>query len=231
MGNDFLLLKNKNVLFVEDDLIMLEQINELLEMIFQSVYSAKNGQEAFELFEEENIDLIISDIKMPVMDGLTLIEKIRKVNYDIPIILLTNYSEKDYLLHAANLSIDGYIFKPIEYENLVQTVIKAMKRSGKNQNKIFLSNKIFFNIATQELYFNDEVVSLGVKELELIKLLIDNSSKTVTKEEISKVLWPFESVSESSIKNLILRIRKKINSDIILSVRGIGYRLNKCIDM
>lgn len=230
MKNDFLLLKNKNVLFVEDDLIMLEQINELLGMMFKSVYSAKNGKDAFELFQEENIDLIISDIKMPIMDGLTLIEKIRRTNYNISIILLTNHSEKDYLLHAANLSIDGYIVKPIEFEDFTQTIVKAMNRAGKNHGKIYLSDELFFNTGTQELYLNNEVIFLGIKELELIKLLINNSSKTVTKEEISEALWPFESVSESSIKNLILRIRKKLNSDIILSVRGVGYRLNNCID-
>ena len=226
MIGDLLLLKSKTVLFAEDDKIIKSEITEVLEMIFKKVYSVEDGKKAYEIYQEEKPDIIISDIKMPKLDGLTLIEKIRQTDYETPIILLTSFMEQELVLSAANLSIDGYIIKPIEFNKLILTINKAMKRVQKDQGLISLCENIFYNPATQEIFSNGSLVSLGIKELELIKLLIANSSKTVTKEEISQNLWPLEAICESAIKNLVLRIRKKLNNDIIISVRGIGYRLN-----
>ncbi len=219
-------LKSKTILFAEDDNIIKSEITEVLEMIFKKVYSVEDGMEAFEVYEEKSPDIIISDINMPYMDGITLIDKIRKIDYSIPIVLVTSFSEKKMLMDAVNLSVDGYIIKPIELKILINTINKAMKRVKKEFALMKLGANIFFNSNTQELYEHGKLVSLGVKELELLKLLIQKSSKTVTKEEISKVLWPLDSICESAIKNLVLRMRKKIGTDIIRSVRGIGYRLD-----
>lgn len=227
MINNILLLKDKSVLFAEDDEIIKKNITDVLKMLFKEVYTVNDGQKAYELYEEESIDLVITDIKMPLMDGLDLTEKIRKKDYDIPIILLTNFTQQEILMQAVNLSIDGYITKPIELEDLISTIQKSMKRVVKNKGIIPLSKNIFYSITTQEVYQNNKLIQLGFKELQLLKLLIKNYKKTVTKDEISSVLWPLESVSDSSIKNLILRIRKKLDEDIIISVRGIGYRLDK----
>lgn len=227
MLNNILVLKNKSVLLAEDDEIIKENIADVLKMLFNKVYTAENGKLAFELYEEENIDIIISDIKMPMMDGLHLVEKIREKDYEIPIILLTNFTQQEFLMQAVNLSIDGYIIKPVEFEILLDTIQKAIKRVLKSNGEIPLGKDIFYHIDTQEVYKKGSYIQLGVKELELLKLLIKNQEKTVTKNEISEVLWPLESVGESSIKNLILRIRKKLDEDIIISVRCIGYRLDK----
>jgi two-component system, OmpR family, response regulator VanR len=226
MNGDLLVLKNKTVLFAEDDKIMKEQITEVLEMLFKKVFLADDGEKAYELYLRSTPDIIISDIKMPNMNGLQFIEKIRQSDYETPVVLLTSFTEQDMLVHAVNLSIDGYIIKPLELKTLISTINKAMKRMQKNQGLISLTNNIFYNSGTQELYHNSVVVQLGSKELELIKLLITHRARTVSKEEISAELWPFESSCDSAIKSLILRIRKKIGSDIIISVRGVGYRLD-----
>lgn len=226
MENNLTLLKKKKVLFIEDDKIIRTQINEVLHMLFNKVYSCMNGKEAYNIYEIEKPDLIISDIKMPILDGLRLVEKVREKDYITPIILLTNYNEKEYLFQAANLSIDGYILKPLDFSSLIKTINKAMKRTCLDPGLIFLGENLYFNTGTQEIYLNEEVINLSFKELELLKLLIDNRTRTVTKNEIANVLWPIDDIGESSIKNLILRIRKKINTDLIISVRGLGYRLN-----
>lgn len=226
MVNDVLFLKNKTVLFAEDDVIMRTQISEILEMLFKKVFVANDGYRAYELYVEEKPDMVISDIKMPSMDGLNLIDKIRKSDYETPVILLTSFTEQELLVSAANLSIDGYIIKPVDLNSLIKTINKSMQRANKNQGLIHLGKEIYYNTGTQELYQNGEIVLFGCKELECIKLLISKFPKTVDKEEISEVLWPYEAICESAIKNLILRIRKKLGEDMIISVRGIGYRLN-----
>lgn len=223
---NLLLLKNKTVLLAEDENIMREHTAKVLEMICKKVFSAQDGEKAYEIYEDESPDFIISDIKMPIMDGLQLIQKIRLNDYQTPIVLMSSFSEKNMLVQAVNLSVDGYLIKPFELNIFVNTITKSMQRSQKNNGIITLAKDIYYNLGTQEVYKNGAVVSLGAKEFELLQLLIKNSLKTVTKEEISQALWPLESICESAIKNLVLRMRKKIDTDMIVSVRGIGYRLN-----
>ena len=93
MIGNLLLLKSKTVLFAEDDKIIKSQITEVLEMIFKKVFSVEDGKKAYDVYQEEKPDILISDIKMPNMDGLTLIEKIRQTDYETPIILLTSFME------------------------------------------------------------------------------------------------------------------------------------------
>jgi len=205
---------------------MREQTVQVLEMICKKVFSAKDGKKAYEIYEDESPDFIISDIKMPIIDGLKLIEKIRLNDYHIPIVLMSSFSEHNMLVQAVNLSVDGYLIKPFELDIFVDTITKSMQRIQIINGIIILAKDIYYNSGTQEVYKNGYVVSLGSKEFELLQLLMKNFLKTVTKEEISQALWPLESSCESAIKTLVLRMRKKIDTNLIVSVRGIGYRLN-----
>jgi len=223
------LLKEKSVLFVEDDVITRTEIAGMLEVLFAKVYIASNGEEALYIYEDESPDIILSDIKMPKIDGISFIRKVRNDNYKIPVVLMTSFAEQDLLLNAANLSVDGYLVKPVELEKLVFTLCKAAQRVFKNEGLIVLGENVFYNPAKKELYHDGKVVVLGIKEQELLVLLLNNRDKTVTKEEIGRELWPLDSVCGSSIKNIVLRLRKKLELDIIISVRGIGYRIDTCI--
>lgn len=226
MVRNMLLLKNKSVLFAEDDNITRNQMSEVLEMIFHKVHTASDGEEAYRRYEDESPDVIITDIRMPKKDGLSLVKQIRQNDYDTPIILLTSFAEQELLLNAANLSIDGYLVKPIDLERLTITICRAIQRTDKDIGLILLGKRLYYNSATKELYLNGNVISLGVKEQELLLLLINNRHKTVTKEEIGKTLWPLDPICDSAIKNIVLRLRKKLELAIIISVRGIGYRLD-----
>ncbi|MDD2830040.1 MAG: response regulator transcription factor [Sulfuricurvum sp.] len=225
MQSDLQMLREKSVLYAEDDTITRIQMTEILEMLFAKVYVASDGEEAYYLYEDTSPDILITDIKMPKKDGLSLIRRIRQHNYKLPIILMTSFAEQELLLSAANLSIDGYLVKPVELEKLTSTITKAIQRTYKDEGLIVLSNHLYYNFATKELYQNGKVVVLGIKEQELLLLLLKDRYKTITKDEIGKALWPFDPMCDSAIKNIILRLRKKLGADIIVSVRGIGYRL------
>ncbi|MCK9372492.1 MAG: response regulator transcription factor [Sulfuricurvum sp.] len=226
MVQNMLLLKDKNVLYAEDDNITRRETSDILGMLFDKVYVASDGEEAYRLYEDERPDLVITDIKMPKKDGLGLVRQIRKESYAIPIILMTSFVEQEMLLNAANLSIDGYLVKPVELEKLTFTICKAIQRANKELGLIALGKQLYYNSATQELYRNGSVVALGGKEHELLQLLIKNRHRTVTKEEIGAGLWPLDPICESAIKNIVLRLRKKLGIEIIISVRGVGYRLD-----
>lgn len=226
MIRNMLLFKNKCVLYAEDDNIIRANMTGILIMLFGRVLAAADGEEAYRLYKKESPDIVITDINMPKKDGIELIKKIRRDDNAIPIILLSEASEQQLLMYANGLSIDGYLVKPIEPEKLSHLICKAIQRTHKHLDLISINKELFYNLATKELYRNNKIIVLGVKEHELLQLLITNRYKTVTKEEIGEILWPLNVACDSAIKNIILRVRKKLGIDIIISVRGIGYRLH-----
>jgi DNA-binding response OmpR family regulator len=226
MVTNLLILQNKTVLFAEDDAIMREQTAEILGMMFKKVYTASNGEEAYELYEDEKPDLIITDIKMPKKDGLKLIKQIRQNDYKTPIILLTSFTDYSMLINAANLSVDGYLIKPIQLEQLTLTICTSIQRIQKDMGLIEFNEDLFYNVGTKEFFYQGKPITLGTKEHELMDLLISKRHLVVSKEEIAAHLWPLDPICDSAIKNLVLRIRKKLGEDIVLSIRSVGYRIN-----
>lgn len=227
MIGDLLLLKSKSVLYVDTDSREKVHITKVLKILFDKVIVTDNDKDALALYEDESPDLVITDINSSSdINGVKLIKQLRQTNYRLPIIIVTKKSDANILIDIANLAIDAYLYKPIDPEILTKVICRSIKRNPNESGLAVLDKHLIFNTATKELYQDGSVVALGAKEHQLLLLLLENRSKTVTKEEIEKKIWPLESVSDSAIKKLILRIRQKMKTNIILSVRGIGYRID-----
>lgn len=227
MAYNLQLFKKMTILFAEDEKIIREQTADMLKIFFADVHVATNGVEAFEIFTDVHPDMILCDIKMPLMDGVLLTQKIRSLRNNIPIILLTSFSDQQTLLKAANAGIDGYILKPIELEILLETLDTVLKRKTLSVKFFKFDNGIIYNTLTHELFKNGALINLGKKERSLLKLFIENSDKTISKEELIFSIWEIEDITESALKNLLNRLRNKIGFEIIVSVKGSGWRLNK----
>ena len=121
---DILKLKALNVLYVEDDSEIQENFSKILRKVFSSVTVASNGQEGVEIFKEnsENIDFIITDIKMPIMDGLEMFQEIKKLGKDVPCIVTTAHGEYDYFMQANEIGVYRYIQKPLDINELFEAV-------------------------------------------------------------------------------------------------------------
>src|ERR1035437_9808509 len=113
------------LIYVEDEPDLRERIRIVLEMYFTQVIVAANGKEGMELFERHLPDIVVSDIKMPVMDGLELTKRIRKIAPETPVILTTAFTETDYLLKAIELGVAAYVRKPVDCRLLVETISRA----------------------------------------------------------------------------------------------------------
>ncbi|MDY0321500.1 MAG: response regulator transcription factor [Arcobacteraceae bacterium] len=220
------LLKKLTILFVEDEAIIRAQLADTLKVFFNEVIIANNGHEALQLLSQNNIDIILSDIKMPMITGLDLATRIRLSHNSIPIILLSSYSDQETLIKAVNSGIDGYVLKPVQLDDLLNTFENVLKRKIPIRRTFTFTDGLIYNMLTDELYKNGELIDLGKKERMLLKLFIDNHEKTLTKDEIVSYIWELDEVTESALKNLLNRLRSKIGFDIILSVKGNGWRLN-----
>lgn len=125
---DFEELENINILYIEDEDVIRENVADMLQEVAQEIFTARNGEEGYQLFVEkqEHIDLIISDIQMPVLSGLDMAKKIREITYEIPIIFTTAFSDSKYLFDSINTGIDAYVEKPIDIMHLLKVTKKTI---------------------------------------------------------------------------------------------------------
>jgi len=135
-------LKNLTVLYVEDEEETREQLYFYLDNSFKKVFMAKNGLEGLDIYHNNKIDIIISDISMPMMNGLEMMEKIKKDNPHIPFLLTTAYGDQKYLLKSIELGVSGYILKPIDIERLFEKLEFASQSIQEKKTIEMLVNKM-----------------------------------------------------------------------------------------
>jgi len=128
-----------NVLYVEDDAITREALLEFLTEVTKKVYTAEDGKKALKIYEKENIDVLITDIKMPEMNGFELIKKIREKDRDIPVIVTTAYDEVDYLVECIELGVNHFLLKPIETDKLYEILKKIVENLSMQKNLVQLA--------------------------------------------------------------------------------------------
>ena len=220
------ILKKLKILLIEDEFLVRNQTQKILGVFFNHVIVAANGIEALELLEQSP-DLILCDIKMPQMDGLTFAKRLRAMNNDTPIILLTSYSDQETLLKAVNLGIDGYLLKPIELDQLLEALERVVKKLKINEDIVLLGKNLTYNVLSNELYKDGKIITLGKKERLMLKLFIENPNRTLTKDEIIATIWDFDDITDSALKNLLGRLRSKIGYDLVVSVKNLGWKINK----
>ncbi len=121
------MLKELNILYVEDEHDVMEEIVDMLSIKVKKFFTALNGKEALDIFEKEDIDIIITDIQMPIMDGMEFITQVREKNNDIPVVITTAFNEIEYLKQAIDLNVDKYITKPIDIVQLLNVSNRAAK--------------------------------------------------------------------------------------------------------
>ncbi|MDZ7817862.1 MAG: response regulator [Aliarcobacter sp.] len=149
---DTKILKNITVLYAEDELVLQEGITETLELFEINVICVKNGQEGLSVFKssEKKIDLILTDIKMPKLDGIGMIEKIREIDKDIPIIITTAHQETSFLMQSIDLDISAYVLKPIDIYKLEASLIKAIESKVLKEELIEKNKKLEIEIQKNE---------------------------------------------------------------------------------
>lgn len=220
------IFKQLNLLYVEDDHISGGIFKELFEEFFQKVYFVSNGLEALEIYNDKTVHVVITDIKMPKMDGLEMISNIRKKDKHLPIFITSSYSEKEQLLKAITLNLSNYIIKPLSKEKIIEALHSC--------TDVFQSDDVTFVLNSQNFTYSSDsrVLSSGEmkvrlqnKEALLLELFLKHKTQIVTKEMIGYELYADEVYSEGTIKNLISKLRKKLGNESIKTVKYSGYVL------
>jgi len=217
------------ILVLEDDIDLNETISEYLEENGFEVDSVYDGEEALEKIYENNYDLLLLDVKVPEIDGFSLLKEIRKAGNETPAIYVTSLDSIDDLSIGYESGCDDYIRKPFELKELlirVQTIIKR-NFTSKHSSKVEIDKdkKIYFDLETNTLHKGDKSFNLNQKETRLLKYFLKHKNKVVPHDKIFNAIWDYdETPSESSLRTYIKNLRKIIGKDKIVSIKKVGYK-------
>ena len=224
------------ILLAEDEISLSETIKLNLELEGYRVQVACDGKKALKLFKQERFDLVILDVMMPEMDGLTLCEAIRLDNDKVPILFLTAKSASADRVAGLKLGADDYLTKPFNLEELLLRVQILLKRSSFSQEQA--GSLSTFQIEGNLINFPEMTVTtadgrkinLTKKENTLLKLLLERKNEVVSREHILETVWGYDIYpSTRTIDNFIVTFRKYFEKDPghpihFQSVRGVGYK-------
>lgn len=225
------------ILVVDDEKLLVKGIKYNLEQDGYEVVTAFDGEEAVRLAHDESVDLILLDLMLPKMDGLTVCRTVRAFS-DVPIIMLTAKSEDIDKILGLEYGADDYITKPFnirEVTSRIKAILRRVKPAGQQpQNKdILISGSITLDYNFRRITIKDKVIDLTGKEFDLLELFVKNPGKVYTRENLLDIAWGFDYPGDVRTVDVhIRRLREKIENnpaepDYIKTKWGVGYYYKK----
>ena len=219
------------ILIAEDEKDLRELLFDQLTEVGYDVLQAQNGKEALELFQSAKPDLAILDIMMPVMDGLSVLSKIRETS-EMPVIFLTARGEEIDKVSGLRLGADDYLVKPWGRNELLAR-IEVQKRhikTEKTESEVIVSSGLKMDFTNGVIEKNGSILNLNAKEYHILKFFAENRGKVVTKKQIYQAVWEDDYLyDDNTIMVHLSHLRSKIEDDNekhIETLIGIGYRFN-----
>ena len=233
----------QKILVVDDEASIRRILETRLKMAGYNVVTAEDGEEAVELFNKTNPDIVILDVMMPKMDGYGVTREIRRVS-DIPIIILTALGDVSERITGLELGADDYViksFSPKELEARVKAVLRRTVNkditipAGKTTKNVITTGNIKIDTARRQVYRKNERIRLTGMEFSLLELLVNNSGTAYSRNEILQHVWaypPDHRIDTRVVDVHISRLRSKLETDpanpeLILTARGIGYMFQR----
>jgi two-component system, OmpR family, response regulator TrcR len=220
------------ILLIEDQVELCQILKDTLSLYGFDVTYALNGEDGYNVFTSLNPKIVIIDIMMPGSDGFSAVRQIRKVNQDVPIIMLTAKPLTEDLIKAYDLGCNDFVRKPFVMEELIARIKSFAKTSGNishDSHNMYKLGSFTLNASTQELANDSKRFQLSYKEVELLKKLCEAKSTVVDRQALLLELWGSDNIFNSKTMNVYInRLRNYLGSDNsveILTIRGFGYKL------
>jgi len=219
----------QKILVVDDEASIRRILETRLKMAGYAVITAEDGEEAVELFNKTNPDLVILDVMMPVMDGYEVLSKLRRKNISVPILMLTAKDGLNDKLKGFELGADDYVSKPFERAELLARIEAIIRRSSKNYGDNTLKfQDLILNLKSREVSIGNEKLILQGKQFDLLEYLIKYQNTIITKEQIFDKIWGFDSDTTTNVVEVyasgLRKELKKYGYDKYLkTIRSVGY--------
>jgi len=213
-------------LLLEDDISLNQTVSSFLEANGFNILSAYDGESALDLAYENNIDLMLIDVKVPKINGFDFLKEVRKSDSKTPAIFITSLNSVENVEKGFSVGCDDYIRKPFALKELLVRVNSQLNRAyGSSTNSIKIDEDLIFNPKELTLIKNGEKVPLKTKEAKLLSLFLKHKNELIEYEQINKTLWEWEEdPSSGALRTYIKNLRAILGKDKIETVKNVGYR-------
>ena len=218
-----------NILFAEDEKELNEFVTTQLKSEGFNVLNCFDGEQALEIFNNNKIDVVLSDIMMPKLDGYALAEKIRNINKHVTIVFLSARDDKMSKQFGYKLEIDDYITKPFDIDELILKLKVIARRLDIQENKTLRVGNLLLDKEEHSAYLNDEEISFTVREFDILYKMLSFPKKTFTRSQLMDEFWDYDSSATSRTVDVYMaKLRDKTSACDgfeILTVHGLGYKV------
>ena len=220
------ILKNLTILYIEGNKKQAETLKKLLELK-ANVVVVYDIVEAISVYNDNHIDIIITEIDFKNNTGVKFISNLRKINKIIPIIVITSIDTKEALLSLIKQNLTDYIVKPVDLKNLRDALHRAVVTIYENARfEVRFDDDTIYNVRNKQLIKNGKAIDLTKNEVKLLDLFIYNKNLLLTANQIKEHIWQNSyDISDEAFKSLLNRLRKKIGKETIKNISGIGYKI------
>ncbi|ADV45677.1 response regulator transcription factor [Nitratifractor salsuginis] len=224
MKTDRSSLKKLRILYVEDEHTLAEMMQRAVGHHFGDFRIAENGQEGLQLFKKLRPDLVITDITMPGMDGLTMGRFIHELSADTPLIVLSAYSDKEKLLGAIDTGVSKYFIKPFDPVELLEYLESIAPKIIEKQ-RIAIRPGYLYDRHSGSLRHQGAPIPLSARERTFLEALLEEPGYFLDTPAIKKLLWPEAEVTDDAVRVFINRLRAKTGKEFLHTRPGEGYYL------
>jgi len=215
------------ILLLEDDTLLGEAIEAYLSMAGHLVELFRSGDRAYEMLEKHRYDLLVLDINVPGVDGLTLLERLHALKIQTPTIFISALVDIEDISRAYDLGCYDYLKKPFHLKELVIKIDKILQGNHLPTEHLRLSENYSYSMEESILRFRGEVQILSSRRQQIIRLLVANRSRVVSYDMFREYVWGDTYVDDATIRAEVNRLKKSLKEEIILNVRSIGYMIDR----
>lgn len=220
-----------NILVCEDDRNIRNLMVKFLKKDGYEVFESENGAQALDVLDSSHIDLLITDVMMPVKDGIQLSFELREAGYKLPILIITARETIEDKKTGFSSGADDYMVKPIDMDEMLMRVAALLRRSGINSDKKIVIGGTTIDYSDFTIRVNNEIINLPKKEFQLLFKLLSQPNRIFTRTQLMDEIWGYDIESdERTVDVHIKRLREKFadNRDFeVITVRGLGYKVVK----
>lgn len=220
-------LQDLKVLYIDDEDFIRQAAKSYLSFYCQEVFEAKDGEEGYALYKTCKPDVIITDIKMPKLNGLEMVKRIRKEDKSTKILVATAFLESSYLLQAVELGLVKYLVKPITEAELMPVLKECTQELIQKSNIVNLAHNLRYDSFNKTLFKGNEQLYLPKKEALLLELLVKHHQRAVRYEEIAAFVWEGD-MSDYALRSAVRDLRHRLCKTSIKNISGVGYQLVLC---
>jgi len=215
------------ILLLEDDRLLGEAIETYLHAKGHHVRLFKNGTSAYTELQKERYDLLLLDINVPEMDGLSLLENLHLLKIQTPTIFISALVDIEDISRAYDLGCYDYLKKPFHLKELLLKIEKILSGRHLPEAHLRLSENYSYDMEHALLRFRDEVQILSHRREQIIRLLVENRSRVVSYDMFREYVWDKVYVDDATIRAEVNRLKKSLKEDVILNVRSVGYMIDR----